>query len=90
VRELRNVIERAMILGSGRTLNISLGRTMIHRSRSHPIAGTLDEAESAHISQVLEQCQWRIRGDGGAARILGVKPTTLESRIKKLGLKRPN
>jgi transcriptional regulator with GAF, ATPase, and Fis domain len=42
-----------------------------------------------HILRVLEQSGWRIRGSGGAAERLGVKPTTLESRMKRLGLRRP-
>jgi transcriptional regulator of acetoin/glycerol metabolism len=49
-------------------------------------AVSLDEAERAIILQVVEQCQWRIRGLNGAAALLDIKPTTLESRIKKLGL----
>jgi transcriptional regulator with GAF, ATPase, and Fis domain len=49
-------------------------------------AGSLDEAERAIILQALEQCNWRIRGSNGAATVLDIKPTTLESRIKKLGL----
>jgi DNA-binding NtrC family response regulator len=88
VRELRNVIERAMILGSARTLHVTLSRTRMHPLRSRPIEGTLEEAERAHILQVLDETAWRIRGAGGAAEILSIKPTTLESRIKKLELKR--
>ena len=49
-------------------------------------AGTLEEAEREHILRALERCGWRIRGPNAAAELLGVKPTTLESRIKKLGL----
>jgi transcriptional regulator with GAF, ATPase, and Fis domain len=90
VRELRNAIERAMILGSGRTLQVTLSRTRMQPPRSHLIEGTLGEAERAHILQVLDQTAWRIRGAGGAAEILSIKPTTLESRIKKLELKRSN
>jgi transcriptional regulator with GAF, ATPase, and Fis domain len=50
------------------------------------MAGSLDEAELTIIRQAVEQCNWRIRGANGAAALLNMKPTTLESRIKKLGL----
>jgi transcriptional regulator with GAF, ATPase, and Fis domain len=50
------------------------------------MAGSLDEAERTIILQALKQCNWRIRGANGAAALLDVKPTTLESRIKKLEL----
>jgi transcriptional regulator with GAF, ATPase, and Fis domain len=49
-------------------------------------AGSLEEAERTIILQAVEQCNWRIRGLNGAAALLDMKPTTLESRIKKLGL----
>lgn len=86
IRELRNVIERAVILSEGSTLRVPVG----------PAAGpvpdalpTLADAERQHILAALEQTGWRIRGADGAAKLLGLKPTTLESRIKKLGLQRP-
>jgi len=50
---------------------------------------TLADAARTQILAVLEQTGWRIRGPAGAATLLGLKPTTLESRIKKLGLQRP-
>jgi formate hydrogenlyase transcriptional activator len=86
VRELRNVIERAMILSQGPTLHIKLGHTPLRPSAVKATAGSLDEAERAIILQAVEQCNWRIRGSNGAAALLDIKPTTLESRIKKLGL----
>src|SRR4051794_33950184 len=85
VRELRNVIERAMILTHGPKLCIKLGHTSLRPLPVRAMAGSLDEAERAIILQALEQCHWRIRGTGGAAVLLDIKPTTLESRIKKLG-----
>jgi formate hydrogenlyase transcriptional activator len=51
--------------------------------------GTLDDAQRQHILQVLRQTQWRIAGPGGAAAILGMKRTTLQARMRKLGIKRP-
>jgi DNA-binding NtrC family response regulator len=85
VRELRNVIERAMILTRGPTLQIKLGQPTL-RPQNTNAQGTLEEAEREHILQALQRCGWRIRGSNAAAELLGVKPTTLESRIKKLGL----
>ena len=85
VRELRNIIERAMILSRGPTLQIKLIHPAL-RPQTANTAATLEEAERDHILRVLERCGWRIRGSNAAAEQLGVKPTTLESRIKKLGL----
>jgi formate hydrogenlyase transcriptional activator len=86
VRELRNVIERAMILSHSPRLCIKLGHTTLRPVALTATAGSLDEAERTIILQALEQCNWRIRGSNGAAVLLDIKPTTLESRIKKLGL----
>jgi transcriptional regulator with GAF, ATPase, and Fis domain len=52
--------------------------------------GTLAQVDREHLRQALQLCGWRIRGVGGAAERLGIKPTTLESRLKKLGIKRPH
>jgi formate hydrogenlyase transcriptional activator len=86
VRELRNLIERAMILTRGPTLKVSLGR--VSAAPEAP-PDTLEIAERTHILQTLEQTGWRVRGAGGAAERLGLKPTTLESRMKRLGIRRP-
>jgi formate hydrogenlyase transcriptional activator len=86
VRELRNVIERAMILSHSPRLCIKLVHTTLRPVALTATAGSLDEAERAIILQAVEQCNWRIRGSNGAAALLDIKPTTLESRIKKLGL----
>jgi transcriptional regulator with GAF, ATPase, and Fis domain len=86
VRELRNLIERAMILAGGPMLGIDLpGSAATSASRGF---ATLAEAEREHIQRVLESTGGRIRGAGGAAEILGLPPTTLESRMAKLGLRR--
>ena len=85
VRELRNVIERSLILSPGPELRAELPSS----SEVELCAGTtLEEVECAHIRRVLERTRWRIRGADGAAAILGLKPTTLESRLKKLGISR--
>jgi formate hydrogenlyase transcriptional activator len=86
VRELRNVIERAMILNHSPRLCIKLVHTTLRPVALTATAGSLDEAERTIILQAVEQCNWRIRGSNGAAALLDIKPTTLESRIKKLGL----
>jgi transcriptional regulator with GAF, ATPase, and Fis domain len=94
VRELRNVIERAMILARDSTLRVSLGRAALLRA-SEPAAApqpatTLRDSERAHILHALEQSRWRIRGPGGAAERLDLKPTTLEARMARLGIRRPD
>jgi formate hydrogenlyase transcriptional activator len=86
VRELRNVIERAVIVTTGRQLVVRpprLGERTVPQS-----AMTLSELEVEHIRAVLEQTHWRVRGTGGAAERLGLKPTTLESRMARLGIMR--
>jgi transcriptional regulator with GAF, ATPase, and Fis domain len=86
IRELRNVIERAMILSSGTSLRIDEFETMVNSS-SHEL--TLDDAQRNHILQILEKTEWRISGDKGAARILNMNESTLRSKMKKLGITRP-
>jgi formate hydrogenlyase transcriptional activator len=86
VRELRNVIERAIILATGPRLTVQLPQPAACKLQT---ALTLADFESAHIRRMLESTNWRIRGRGGAAERLGLKPTTLESRVAKLGLVRP-
>ena len=86
IRELRNLIERAMILSRGPKLYVKLSNAALRPVAVRVTAGSLDEAELTIIRQAVEQCNWRIRGTNGAAALLNMKPTTLESRIKKLGL----
>jgi len=95
VRELKNIIERTMILceppllrivdwfpGYSKSANISI--QALERNGE-----TIEEVERAHIEKVLTACDWRVRGKGGAAEHLGLKRTTLQSRMKKLGIERP-
>lgn len=84
VRELSNVIERAMILATGDTLLVEIPKASV------PSRKTLREREREQIQRVLQESGWRIRGEHGAAAILGLKPTTLESRMAKLGITRPD
>jgi transcriptional regulator with GAF, ATPase, and Fis domain len=87
VRELRNLIERAMIVATGSTLRIQLPPMFTF---SGSINGRrLEELEHDHILGVLEKSGWRVRGVNGAADLLGLKPTTLEARMTKLGIRRP-
>jgi PAS domain S-box-containing protein len=86
VRELRNVIERAMILATGPCLTQLPESGPVHQS---PSGQTLRSLEIDHIRATLESTNWRVRGHGGAAERLGLKPTTLEGRMAKLGLARP-
>ena len=86
VRELRNVIERATIMASGRQLVVEAPRL---GERPMPqTAMTLNELEGEHIRAVLKMTNWRVRGSGGAAERLGIKATTLESRMARLGIER--
>jgi formate hydrogenlyase transcriptional activator len=87
IRELRNVVERAMISASSRRLTIPLPQASVAATRRNP---RLLDVEKEHIRTVLEATGWRIRGAAGAADKLGLKPTTLETRMAKLGLKRPS
>jgi formate hydrogenlyase transcriptional activator len=86
IRELRNVVERAMIGATGLRLTIALPQPTPAASRR---SAKLVDVEREHIRSVLEGTGWRIRGPGGAAERLGMKPTTLETRMAKLGLRRP-
>jgi formate hydrogenlyase transcriptional activator len=90
IRELENVIERALIVSTGSTLAIP--PTVRESFRAEPPSrdgSRLDEVERAHILAVLESCGWRISGKGNAAERLGLNRSTLQFRIKKLGIRRP-
>jgi transcriptional regulator with GAF, ATPase, and Fis domain len=87
IRELRNVIERAMILATGNTLFIDVPKTV--ETKGFRLK-TLEQLERRYIEEVLERTNWRVRGKNGAAEILGLKPTTLDSKMLKLGISRRN
>jgi transcriptional regulator with GAF, ATPase, and Fis domain len=86
VRELRNVVERAIILGNEPVLRIDLPEP---RGAATAVSLTLRDMERSHIVRVLDQTRWRVRGTDGAARALGLPPSTLETRMAKLGIRRP-
>ncbi len=88
VRELENIIERAVIISQGSRLELGewLPKPSIAPRASR--IPTLEELEREHIISVLETAGWRVSGERGAAKLLGMKPTTLEARMKKLGIER--
>jgi transcriptional regulator with GAF, ATPase, and Fis domain len=106
VRELRNVIERAVILARGESLNFDLpvrGRSSASfpaplgqvQDGTSPVSKLMTEAELRGLERdnlvaTLGAAKWKVRGPGGAAELLGVKPTTLYSRMQKLGIKPPD
>ena len=85
IRELRNVVERAMILSAAGSLPVDLPDRSVTDVTQF---SSLNDMEAAHIVSTLERTGWRVRGKEGAAALLGLKPTTLESKMKKLGIKR--
>ena len=91
VRELENVIERAMILSTGRTLTLD-DALISKRSSGSRRRGSarLTDIERLHIVSTLEACAWRINGSDKAAERLGLHPSTLRLRMKKLGIQRPD
>jgi formate hydrogenlyase transcriptional activator len=97
VRELEHLIERAVILTTGSELRVPLADLAAHASRQGPPAElpeaaphpTLKQSEHGLIARALIDCGWKIGGPQGAAARLGIKRTTLLSRMKKLGLVRP-
>jgi transcriptional regulator with GAF, ATPase, and Fis domain len=86
IRELRNVIERAVIVAKGPRLVVDPPRPGTTGQRE---SVALSEVEAEHIRGILSTVGWRVRGPGGAAELLGMKPTTLDSRMAKLGIRRP-
>ncbi|NIR49139.1 PAS domain-containing protein [candidate division KSB1 bacterium] len=95
VRELENTIERALILTQGNRLKLGdwLPQRSLLKSPTSSQSGashipTIWENEKEYITRVLEMTNWRVRGEKGAAKILDLHPSTLESRMKKLNIKR--
>jgi formate hydrogenlyase transcriptional activator len=90
IRELRNVVERAMIVTTGRRLAIPVPvQSTPAPAAPSTLTENLADVEERHIRSVLQSAGWRIRGAGGAADRLGLRPTTLETRMAKLGVTRP-
>ncbi len=102
IRELQNVIERALILSKGAVLALDRDFQPAVTTSSSPVSATsspatsapptasLKDAEQRHIESVLAQAGWVIEGERGAAKMLKLHPNTLRSRMKKLGIQRPH
>lgn len=88
VRELENFIERAVILSSGSELFVPLSELKRPTTPVNGSISTLEEAERDHIMKVLRDTNWRIGGTSGAAAKLGMKRTTLQSKMQRLGITR--
>jgi len=88
VRELQNVIERAVIVSSNGRFEVGDFAATPATASAKPQSRSLEDVERQHIVSVLEQTGWRISGERGAAKILGLKRTTLEARMKKLEISR--
>jgi len=95
IRELSNVIEQAIVTSAGEALRLTsrlTARGGTDSGRARPGSadrGTLEDVERQYVLEVLEMSDWRIEGEGGAARRLGLHPNTLRNRMRKLGIRRP-
>ncbi|MGB0524112.1 MAG: sigma 54-interacting transcriptional regulator [Flammeovirgaceae bacterium] len=89
IRELENIIERSVIISTGNKLEVGDWLNI----NAAPIGGekmeTLEDNEKKHILKALKMTSWRVSGEKGAAKLLDINDRTLQSRIKKLGIKRP-
>jgi len=101
VRELENAVERAAILSRGalldapesfgvRTSPFLAAPSELPPARASAFTGTLEDVERAHIQGVLQQARWVVEGEQGAAVALGLNPSTLRSRMRKLAIRKPN
>lgn len=89
IRELENLIERAVILSPSPVLHIPLSELKLNPDGQTAGLATLAEAERDHILRALEESKWVLGGPKGTAALLGMKRTTLQSRMQKLGISRP-
>jgi formate hydrogenlyase transcriptional activator len=89
VRELESIIERAVILCPGPVLQLADQLDFSSLSCSPSAGKTLEEMERAQILRILSEARWRIEGKDGAAKLLGLNPSTLRARMHKLGITRP-
>jgi formate hydrogenlyase transcriptional activator len=90
IRELQNIIERAVILSPGAVLKVPLEELKAASERPGKTPQTMEEAERRHILQALEEANWIVGGLHGAAARLGMKRSTLQSRMQKLRILRPH
>jgi PAS domain S-box-containing protein len=87
IRELQNILEREVILSTSELLSIQQNFSKSHQMKS-PSNKPLADIEKAYIVEILNNCHWRIGGENGAAKILGMPDSTLRSRMKKLNINR--
>jgi formate hydrogenlyase transcriptional activator len=90
IRELENFIERAVILSRGSVLAAPFAELGAANAATEPTPSTLEDAEREHIHRALEEANWFIGSPSGAAARLGVKRTTLQSKMARLGIDRPS
>jgi transcriptional regulator with GAF, ATPase, and Fis domain len=88
VRELENVIERAVIVSMGSQLELGEWLPKPSVTQTGARMPRLEELDRDHIIKALELTAWRVSGERGAAKLLGLKPTTLDARMKKLGIRK--
>ena len=89
IRELENIIERAVILSRSPDLWIPLTELKMAAETAPYSSNTLEDAEREHILKVLKETKWVVGGPSGAAARLGMNRTTLQFRMKKLNITRP-
>src|SRR5678815_2389912 len=87
VRELSNVVERALVTAQGTVLHV-VDQFEPKDAQASELCKTLNEVEREHITRILEQTGWRLEGPTGAARVLGLNPSTLRTRMLKLGIQK--
>jgi formate hydrogenlyase transcriptional activator len=88
IRELQNVIERAVVLAKGAIVQIDESMLGAEASAEESTIETLENVERSHIIRALQETQWVIHGKKGAAELLGINPSTLRSRMEKLAIKK--
>ena len=89
VRELQNIVERAAVLANGPIVQVDEVMMRSGETAQELAVDTLENAERNHILRALNETHWVVHGKKGAAEILGINPSTLRSRMEKLGIKRP-
>ena len=89
IRELQNIVERAAVVASGPIVTVDASLLRTQAAAPDSSIETLEEMERGHITRALKKTIWLIQGKGGAATLLGIKPSTLRSRMEKLRIKKP-
>lgn len=91
IRELENVIQRAMVISQSNILELRDPEISKGQNRTTTVSKSLKlfDIETQHIKTVLQKTSWKVSGTNGAAELLGLKPSTLEAKMKKLGIIRP-